>query len=234
MSPVDSSRSLADLVTESPARARVFERFGLDYCCHGSRSLAAACESARVDPDMVVAALLETMPAPAPWNGAGIDGVVEHIEMTHHRYLRESLPRLDALFDRVIEVHGERHPELLDVRTTFHALCADLEPHMLKEERVLFPACRALAESDVPVDLPFGSVGNPISVMEHEHDEVAELLERLREQTDGFRLPDDACASYRALYEGLAELVADTHLHVHTENNVLFPRVLERERALRH
>lgn len=233
MALVDSSRSLAELVTESPARARVFERHGLDYCCHGGQSLADACGSAGVDPDAVLASLRETGPAPAPWAGAGIGALLDHIEATHHAYLRDELPRLDALFDRVIEAHRERHPELLGAQATFRALRADLEPHMLKEERILFPACRALAESEAPLDLPFGTVGNPISVMEQDHDAVGELLERLREQTDGYRPPDDACASYRSLYEGLDELAADTHLHVHTENNVLFPLVLERERALR-
>jgi regulator of cell morphogenesis and NO signaling len=129
----------------------------------------------------------------------------------------------------VVGAHGARHPELQDVTATFAELRADLEPHLAKEERVLFPAIRELASADAPVARPFGSVRNPISVMLAEHDRAGELLGRLRALTDGYRTPGDGCASYRACYAALADVEADTHLHVHKENNVLFPAVVRRE-----
>jgi regulator of cell morphogenesis and NO signaling len=157
---------------------------------------------------------------------------VDYIEATHHQYLHAELPRISALADKVVAVHGRRHPELAGVHATYEALRADLEPHLHKEEVVLFPMIRQLdAATDTP-SFHCGTIRNPIGVMLMEHDRAGDLLARLRHLTDGYRAPDDACASYRALYEALATLEADTHAHVHKENNVLFPAVLEREARL--
>jgi regulator of cell morphogenesis and NO signaling len=144
-------------------------------------------------------------------------------------YLGDALPRLEALLSRVIDAHGERHPELHDVRATFLELRHDLEPHLLKEEQILFPMIRQLFGSQEVPTFHCGSLQNPIGIMCLEHDTVGELLARLRTQTSLYTTPGDGCASYRALYEGLAELEADTHLHIHKENNVLFPAVAAEE-----
>jgi len=157
---------------------------------------------------------------------------VDHLEATHHAYLSEALPRLVALADKVAGVHGAIHPELTAVAELVHELRDDLEPHLLKEEQVLFPMIRDLAVAMAAPEFHCGSLSNPIRVMLTEHDTVGELLAALRARTDSYRVPDDGCASYQALYAGLAELEADTHLHVHKENNVLFPAVLETEREL--
>lgn len=130
--------------------------------------------------------------------------------------------------------HGDRHPELTDVQRTYTELQADLEPHLAKEERVLFPMIRELAAADEPLAFHCGSLRNPISVMLAEHDRVGALLADLRERTDHYTAPSDACASYDALYVGLAELEADTHQHVHIENNLLFPAVVTLEERLGH
>ncbi|HEX7096835.1 MAG TPA: iron-sulfur cluster repair di-iron protein [Acidimicrobiales bacterium] len=231
---VTADRTLGEIVTADPASARVLERFGLDYCCGGSRTLADSCASKGVDLADVMAALdaLEPPPAPPDWATMSPAELVDHLEATHHRYLHEELPRLAALAEKVHTVHGERHPELTDVRATFDELRADLEPHLMKEERVLFPMIRELAVATSPPQFHCGSLRNPISVMLREHETTGELLERLREITNGYQVPADGCASYRALYDGLAQLEDDTHLHVHKESNVLFPAVLERERQL--
>lgn len=231
MSLVETNRTLGDIVTSDPSSARVLDRYGLDYCCGGRRTLADACASAGIDVDEVVAALEAHEPGPTPeWASMGPVELVDHLESTHHRYLHAELPRLAALVAKVHGVHGQNHPELTEIEATFGELHAELAPHLMKEERVLFPMIRELAAASTAPQFHCGSLRNPISVMMSEHDSTGVQLERLRALTGDFSPPADACASYRALYDGLAELEADTHLHVHKENNVLFPAVLELER----
>lgn len=217
--PAWSDRSLASIVTEDPSRTRILESFGLDYCCGGSAALGEACSAAGVELDDVVSALSETAAAVAPdWATMSPPELVDHLESVHHAYLHAELPRLAALAEKVAGVHGDRHPELIEVLADFNEVRDDLDPHLLKEERVLFPAIR----QHVPGD----RLAMPISVMLNEHDVTGELLVKLRASAQDFVVPDDACGSYRALYDGLAEMERDTHLHIHKENNVLFPAVL--------
>lgn len=221
-----TARNLGDLVAEIPARAEVFDRLGLDYCCHGQRPLSLACAEAGLDLAEVAAAL--DVPAVPPTGGTngGLEptALADHIEATHHAYLHTELPELTALAAKVLEVHGERHPELAEVQRLVGDLHADLEPHMMKEERVLFPAIRALVGGTR--EFPFGTLRNPISVLTAEHDQAGERLAQLRAVTAGYVVPDDGCASYRSLYARLEHLEADTHLHIHLENNVLFPAAI--------
>ncbi len=234
MPPITSQTTLGDLVTANPSLARQLERHGLDYCCGGSRTIADACSTQRVDVEAVIAELTsdaDDRPSPA-WTTMAADHLVDHIEATHHRYLWQELPRLSALIGKVRSVHGARHPELEEVARCYDELRADLEPHLMKEERVLFPMIRELATAHVMPTFHCGSVRNPISMMEREHDNAGALLARLRELTGGYTSPADGCTSYEMLYRGLAELEADTHLHVHKENNVLFPMVERIERRL--
>ena len=231
--PATADRTLADLVTADPGAARVLERYGLDYCCGGGRPLDAACAEAGVDPTAVLDALATTPDEPSPdWATMAPEVLVDHLEATHHVYLHTELPRLTALADKVADVHGGRHPELVAVRDTYAELRADLEPHLMKEEQILFPLIRELVASSGTAEPHCGSLElGPIRVMMMEHDRAGELLAELRSATGGYEVPDDGCASYRALYEGLAALEADTHLHVHKENNVLFPAVIALEHA---
>jgi len=224
------SRTLGDLVAEVPSRATVLERLGLDYCCHGDRSVADACATAGLDPAAVAAELDQPAPATAPADHpTDPAALVDHIEATHHAYLHAELPELEVLADKVANVHGARHAELADVRRLVAALRADLEPHLLKEERVLFPAIRALMTG--AREFPFGTVQNPIRMMRLEHDQAGDLLAELRTVTGGYAVPDDGCASYRSLYERLVALESDTHVHIHLENNVLFPEASAIEAA---
>lgn len=225
MTHVVDTRTLGDLVAANPATARTLDRLGLDYCCHGERTLAEACEQAGLD----VAAVLAELDAVAPggdrsWTELDPPALADHIVASHHRYLVEELPLLDALAEKVLGVHRDRHPELVSVRSLVAAIRADLEPHLLKEERILFPAIHDLARGRT--QFPFGSLSNPVRMMLLEHDRAGDLLAALRAATNGYAVPDDGCASYRSLYERLEAFEADTHDHIHKENHVLFPAAL--------
>lgn len=222
---IDLERTLGELVAERPARARVLERAGIDYCCHGHRRLVDAATDAGLDPHAVADALAVVT------DTAGVEvdrldpvSLVAHIVDTHHAYLHEELPLLDALAAKVRDVHGGRHPELVEVARLVHEIRLDLEPHLAKEETVLFPAIRDAAAGRS--DFPFGSITDPVRVMMVEHDRAGELLAELRAAAGDHAVPNDGCASYRSLYERLAHLEADTHRHIHLENNVLFPTVV--------
>ncbi len=230
---IDPSTTLAEIVTQRPALARELERRSLDYCCGGQKTLAEACADLGLDPDDTAADLDGAQGGSAePWATYGPRQLVDHVETTHHAYLHDELPRIIALADKVAQVHGGRHPELIEVQRLTHEVRADLDPHLAKEEQVLFPMIRELAGSDSAPTFHRGSLSNPISAMLREHDAVGELLAELRATAGDFVVPDDGCASYTALYAGLEELEADTHLHIHKENNLLFPAVVDLEASL--
>lgn len=227
MTRISADMHVAALVLEEPSRARVFERFGIDYCCGGTTPLEAACADLGLDVGAVIAALAEPGPASAEdvdWSTEPLAGLVDHIVEQHHTYLREELPPLTALVGKVARAHADAHPELAEVQETFTLVADELEGHMLEEEQVLFPACVAL-ETGGQRPAP-GSVVSPIATMLHEHDQVAAGLARLRTLTAGYEPPLDACNSYRAMLDRLRTLEIDTRRHVHEENNVLFSRVL--------
>ncbi len=230
---VDITTTLGDLVTADPRRSRVLERLGIDYCCNGQRSLADAAGDAGLDATQIAQALdLADPPPPQQWQQLENAALAHDIVDTHHAYLWEEMPRLQALVDKVHGVHGDRHPELAGVRAAYTEAVADLEPHLTREERVLFPAISRLEKAQAPVDFAFGSLANPISEMLVEHDAVGDLFKRIRELTGGYAAPEDACGSYRAMLAGLEQMELDLHEHIHKENNILFPRVLEMERRI--
>lgn len=225
MTAIDAQRTVAELVTERPGRARVFERLGIEYCCRGKRPLAEACAEQQLDV-ATVTTMLAAMEegagtGEADWAQAPLAELCDHIVETHHSYLRDELPRLSALTGKVARAHGGKHPELKDVAATFEQMASELDLHMLKEEDVLFPVCKRLEQGE---PIAAEALGPPIAVMEHEHAYVGAALERLHELTQGYEPPEDACNSYRALLDGLATLERDLHEHIHEENNILFPR----------
>jgi regulator of cell morphogenesis and NO signaling len=232
MNDIDVRKTLGQLVTEHPRLARVFDGLGLDYCCGGGRSLEEACAAAGLDPDALQLSATSTGTedvTASEWVSLDLAELTVHIETTHHAYLHRELPRLAALADKVVGVHGDRHPELAGVRSRLTELRNDLDPHLKREERVLFPMIRTLMSDRMRPTL---SVRTPIAVLCAEHDRAGELLRALRAQTRGYLTPADGCASFRAFYDGLAELEADLHLHVHKENNRLFPGAIELEARL--
>ncbi|MGZ4762448.1 MAG: iron-sulfur cluster repair di-iron protein [Ilumatobacteraceae bacterium] len=237
MVTIDLSMTLAAVVDAYPQLAREFEQRGLDYCCGGDTTLADGCVKEGLDPEATAAELSAAAAecsAVAEWTSMTAPELVADLESTHHRYLWQEMPRVSTLVDKIVSVHGGRHPELAEVAACYEQVRADLEPHMLKEERMLFPMIRELAGStDVP-SFHCGSLRNPISVMLLEHDAVGDMFAKLRLLTGGYQPPADGCATYVACFAALAEMEADTHLHIHKENNVLFPMVvrLESERSV--
>ncbi|WP_052465964.1 iron-sulfur cluster repair di-iron protein [Mobilicoccus massiliensis] len=220
---------VGDVVTADVHATRVLDRHGIDYCCGGRRTLREAAQEAGLDLDALLSDLAGTGGAAPDWAALAPAALARHIVETHHAYLWEEMPRVQALAEKVARVHGERHPELAEVRKLTQALVADLTGHLAKEERILFPAIQTFFANDGRVDFPFGRLANPIRAMLAEHDEAGVILARLREITGDFVAPADGCGSYSALYAGLAEMETDLHLHIHKENNILFPLVIQIE-----
>lgn len=217
--------SLGEIVAANPAAARLLDRLGLDYCCHGHRTLGEACAAAALDPGAVAASLAELpVEGDRSWTALPPPALVDHIVVTHHRYLGEELPLLDALAAKVLSVHGDRHPELSEIRGLVVALRTELETHLHEEEELLFPAIQGWpAGQDEAARRPL--LSDLVETMLAEHDQAGDLLNTLRRATAAYAVPDDACASYRSLFERLEALELDTHLHVHKENHALFPAV---------
>lgn len=242
--PLEPQTRVADLAARHPSTIRVFQRHGIDFCCGGKRPLEQAAREEGLDWDALAAELeaatVESSSASATerdWSDAPLTELVDHIVDHYHGKLREELPRLDQMAEKVFSVHGARHPELADVLATFRRLKMEMEMHTAKEEQVLFPLVERMTEMEavdrLPDELRNATLTMPIRMMENEHDDAAAALRSLRSLTAGFIPPDDACNTFRGLYHGLEELETDTHRHIHLENNVLFPRAAELEARLR-
>ena len=235
MSTFEVNDTVGDIVTRRPALSGVLEQSGIDYCCGGKKTLEEACREKGLDPRSIISSLEEASlsaeqePVVDP-AVMSLTKLADHIEQTHHVYLRSELPRLNKIARKVASVHGKKDPRLHMVRETLHALADELSSHMMKEERILFPMVRQLEVSEEAPTFHCGTLANPIRQMELEHDQAGSALERLRELTEGFVPPEWACNTYRVLLDALAHLERDMHQHIHKENNVLFPRALEEER----
>ena len=228
MSTVSPEAPVAAIARQHPATIAVFERHRIDFCCGGKRPLAEACAELGLEETRLLAELETAAAGPQPerdWSKADPIELVGHIVARYHETLRRDLPVLQQLAAKVAQRHGGDRPVLLAVRELVERLAAEMTSHMAKEETVLFPLIVRLAGDggDAP-PLPLDA---PVRAMEHEHDEVAEMLRELRVLTSGFTAPAAACNSFSGLYAMLADLEADTHAHIHLENNVLFPRAEE-------
>lgn len=233
-----AARSVRDFVLDKPASARVFETFGIDYCCGGAQTLAEACKAANHSIEEVTAAL-ETCDVASPekdWRSASLTELAQHIVDTHHAFTQAEITRLTGLIAKVVAVHGQNHPELSRVQMTFAGLAEELREHMRKEEDLLFPYIVQMEEAArikrQPPEPMFGTVQNPVAVMIMEHEASGQALEKIRETTKNYAVPSDGCASYQALYQALPAFAADLHQHIHLENNILFPRAIELESDL--
>lgn len=218
--------TLGDIVTANPSLAPELQRRGFDFCCHGGRTLTESAGELNLDPDVVATELSAVGNAepPAEWASLSPLELIDHIVAVHHRYLWDELPRIDALVAKIVSVHGQNHPELAEVRDRFVELRADFEPHLKREEDVVFPALRELAGAGLSGSTLHGAeLDRQIDDLTAEHEVVGELLEELRRITDGYTPPADGCATYAETYRALGVLEADTHLHVHKESNVLIP-----------
>jgi regulator of cell morphogenesis and NO signaling len=237
---IDETKTVRDLVIENPAVARVFEKFQIDYCCGGQLSLAEACRRSGVKLDEVLqaaekATINETrsdLPE-MDFNEMSLTALTDYIVRKHHKFTREQSEKISVLLEKVCSIHGKNHAELFDIQKVFSTLRLEVEKHMLKEERMLFPYI-SLMESLINFGhavppAPFGSTKNPIRVMITEHDAAGEHLLEIRRLSNHFVVPDDACVTYRTLYRELEAFEKDLHWHTHLENNILFPKAIEME-----
>jgi len=237
LNPPTAKTTVGQLVAQRPSLSRLFEQLGIDYCCGGRKPLSQACRERGLDPETVLALL------DASINGTdrtderdpgamSLTDLADHIVETHHAYLQHELPRLRHMALRVANAHGERLPWTIELAQVVDGFVRELQSHMMKEEQILFPMVRQIDEADGPLEFHCGSLSNPIRVMEAEHQEAGDALATMRTLTSGYTPPADACNTFRALLDGLKQLEADMHQHVHKENNILFPRAMEREAAL--
>lgn len=235
-----AEKQVREIALENPSTSRIFEHYGIDYCCGGHKPLSDACLENNLSVDEVLAAI-EKLSTDAPaateeWAARPLAELVEHIVYQHHGYIRKEVPRLQQLAEKVVSRHGQHCAELAEIQTHHDSLGTELFEHIQKEEIVLFPYIVKLEKaqltgSGMPVGC-FASVLQPIHVMLSEHDSAGRLSARIRELSSDFNPPEWACPTYRAFYAGLREFVEDLHRHIHLENNILFPKALEIEKAL--
>jgi len=232
---LQDAKTVRELVTTNPAAARVFEKFGIDYCCGGNKSLTEACLEAKVRAEDVAAALEkpESKPDERDWQKESLAELADHIVSKHHAFTREEIRRLEPLILKVVSVHGQNHEELQKIEWLFQGLAQEMTMHMMKEEHMLFPYIKDLEEAanhHLQLSPPmFGTVQNPVRMMMAEHDSSGQVLLKMREITNGYVTPNDACVSYQTLYRALEAFEKDMRRHIHLENNILFPRAVQLE-----
>jgi regulator of cell morphogenesis and NO signaling len=232
-----TTQTVREIALQQPTSIRVFEQFGIDYCCGGRKPLAEACAASNLDLDAVLAALEAAAQGEAPaaenWTSASQEALSGHIVATHHAYIKSELPRLAGLAERVVRRHGDTQAELPLIQAKLAELDEELTHHLMKEEAVLFPYVtkleRALATGSTLPHGCFGTVANPIAMMTAEHDAATGLLAEIRELSHRFTTPAGACPTYHAFYDGLREFERDLRQHIHLENDILFPRAIDLE-----
>jgi len=232
------TKTVREFAIETPQTIPVFEKLGIDYCCGGNRPLDEACAAAGLNLDQVLKRLEGAVTTPArpsdrELRSGSLAELIAHIVGRHHVFVRTQAPEIESLIEKVYTKHGANHPELEKIRNVFHDLGQELMMHLMKEESVLFPYIARMEESvfekEPILPPPFGAVANPVRMMEHEHDNAGIALRVMREASQNFTPPADACTSFRALYTALANFEKDMHQHIHLENNVLFPRAVQME-----
>ncbi|MFD1096504.1 iron-sulfur cluster repair di-iron protein [Salegentibacter chungangensis] len=233
------NRTVADLVTENIKTAHIFKKHGIDFCCGGGISIEEACRKKNLDLTEIEEELVNVNGSTdrnLDYNKWKIDFLTDHIVNVHHSYVEESIPLLLQYTARVSKVHGERHPEVVEIENLFHRVARELASHMKKEELILFPFIKKMIsakEEERELQRPaFGTAENPIKMMEDEHETAGDLLAKIAELSNNYTPPEGACNTYRAMYAKLDEFETDLHLHVHLENNILFPKALKLEKEL--
>jgi len=229
-------KTLAEIVTDNIRSAIVFEEYGLDFCCKGNRGLKDSCADKNIDVQKIVNELINLShngngkENPTDWQ---LDFLVDYIINNHHQYVRRMIPVISLHADKVASVHGKNHPETLRIADLFLAVREELEMHMMKEERILFPQIKQMVQTQMENSQyfapPFGSIQNPIRMMENEHTSAGDALSQIRELSNNYTHPEDACNTFKALFSELKEFEEDLHKHIHLENNILFPKSIELE-----
>ena len=236
----EKSETIGEMVASDYRKAEVFRKFGLDFCCGGKKTLEKACEKKGLDVVEVKKALKavedDFTTNTEDYNSWELDFLADYIINKHHKYIENSHPMLFEFSQKVARVHGSRHAEVVDIAHYYNEVAEELQLHMQKEEMILFPYIKELAiakRNGTPMERPqFGSIQNPINMMEAEHESAGGNMEKIRELSKNFTPPEDACNSYRVLFAKLKEYEADLHHHIHLENNILFKKAIELEKEL--
>lgn len=234
--------SVGQVVAENYRTAAVFKKFGIDFCCNGNKTIAQACEQSNVDPEKLVKDIEQALTvSPADdhadstnFSSWPLDLLADYIEKKHHRYVTEQIPVLESYLEKLVNVHGKNHPELREIKKWFHESAADLTMHMKKEELILFPMIRKMANARTTNQghnsSSFKTIRNPIQKMMQEHEIEGERFQMIHSLSDNYTVPDDGCTTYRVTYDLLKAFEEDLHLHIHLENNILFPKAVEWEK----
>ena len=236
-----TEQTIGQIAAAQPWAVRVFEKYQIDFCCGGARPLGEVCRERGLSAETVLAEVKDSAPrdgAGRDWASASLAELMGHVVATHHEYLRRELPLIEPRLEKVVGKHGPNYPTMLPaLREVFFGLRDEIMAHLMKEERILFPAIEELEsareEGRTPFPPPFGTVNNPIRMMIFEHDNAGEALAEMRRLTQGYTPPPDACTTFRALYHELEQLEGDLHVHIHLENNILFPRAARLEAQMR-
>ena len=237
---IDNQSNIGKIVAENYKAASVFKQYGIDFCCNGNRTIESACRKKQIDPDKLLTELQEAVTQKGTgeidFKSFPLDLLADYIEKTHHRYVEKKIIEITPYLNRIVQVHGENHPELLVVEQLFQQSAGDLTAHMKKEELVLFPYIRRLVQSQLSgstkSDTPLGTIAEVIARMEQDHEAEGERFRSISELTDNYNPPADACNTYRVTFSLLHEFEEDLHRHIHLENNILFPKAIELEKTL--
>ncbi|WP_291063756.1 MULTISPECIES: iron-sulfur cluster repair di-iron protein [unclassified Empedobacter] len=228
---------IGEMVAEDFRTAAVFKKYGIDFCCRGGRTIEDACKDKTVDAETIYNEL-ENIPNQSNNNidfkSWPLDLLVEYVEKTHHAYVEEKTPILLAFLDKLCKVHGERHPELFEINKLFNETAQELSAHLKKEELILFPFIKKMANAKrkgSTIEAPaFGTIENPVHMMEHEHTTEGDRVAKISALSNQYTPPADGCNTYKVAYAMLQEFENDLHTHIHIENNILFPKSIELEK----
>ncbi len=236
----ENEETLGAIAAKDLRKAEVFKKYGLDFCCGGKKTVKEACAEKGIDVTKVEKELQQAdknpSARPLPYNDWSLDFLADYIVNTHHSYVRKTLPDISGYALKVAQVHGALHPELIPIQQLVEEVNKELSGHIVKEEKILFPFIKELVmakdRSQSPPAVQFGSVQNPIHIMETEHETAGKCMEEIRTLSNNYALPEDACASYSLLFKMLNDFEEDLHIHVHLENNILFPKAIALEKHL--
>ncbi len=235
-----SEYTIGEMVSEDYRKAEVFKSFGLDFCCGGKKTIDVACSEKDIDVNALTQALLaldtDKAGADRDFNEMKLDELVNYIIATHHKYVAAAIPLISEFSAKVAKVHGHANPEVVEIDKHFRSIAGELTMHMHKEEMVLFPYINKIVATqrldEKLTASAFGTVRNPIRMMEAEHEFAGNEMTAIDELSNHYTPPDHACNTYRVLYAKLNEFEADLHQHIHLENNILFPKAIALEEQL--
>ena len=235
----NAQKQIGQFVADDYRTAAIFSNYGIDFCCKGHRTIEEVCTKNNIDSNELLNELDKVLTANTnqsiDYKSWPLDLLAEYIEKKHHRYVEEKIPILRQFLDKLCKVHGERHPELFKINELFTASAGELAAHMKKEELILFPFIKKMVKAQIDKGAilapQFGTVENPIAMMMQEHDNEGERFRQIAELTNNYNPPADACNTYRVTFAMLDEFEKDLHLHIHLENNILFPEAAKLEKA---